>query len=111
MLNARESDKEVRHYEIELAGSGICYRTGDSIAVHATNDPTLVDAVLAALGAEPDLMVDGYDEPLGALLAQHMEIRTPSHALQALVAERTGRRETRRGRTARMCSTSSGLLT
>ena len=90
LLNARESDKEVRHYEIELAGSGISYRTGDSIAVHATNNPTLVDAALAALGAGPDLMVDGYDEPLGALLTQHMEIRTPSHALQALVGERTG---------------------
>ena len=54
--------------------------------MHATNDPALVDAVLAALGVGPDLMVDGHDEPLGALLAQHMEIRTPSHALQALVA-------------------------
>ena len=73
---------------------------------------TLVDAVLAALGAGPDLMVDGYDEPLGALLAQHMEIRTPSHALQALVGRRApGKGGTRRGRTARMCSTSSGSLT
>ena len=93
LLYARQSDKEVRHYEIELAGCGISYCTGDSIAVHATNDPTLVDAVLAALGAEPDLMVDGHDESLGTLLAQHMEIRTPSHALLALVAERTGHRD------------------
>ena len=98
LLNARESDKEVRHYEIELAGSGISYRTGDSIAVHATNDPTLVDAVLAALGAGPDhAWSTAMTNRSAPSLPEHLEIRTPSHALQAP----RGATRTRQGATRR----------
>jgi sulfite reductase (NADPH) flavoprotein alpha-component len=89
LLTAEDSDKEVRHYEVELAGSGITYHAGDSIAVQATNDPALVAALLAALGVESDHPVAEHDRPLGALLADHFEIRTPSRALLALVAKRT----------------------
>jgi sulfite reductase (NADPH) flavoprotein alpha-component len=89
LLTTSASDKEVRHYEVDLLGSGIVYHTGDSIAVHASNDPVLVDAVLGELGVDADHAVTGYDERLGALLADHLEIRTPSRALQTLVASRT----------------------
>lgn len=88
LLNAPDSDKEVRHYEVDLAG-GFDYHAGDSIAVHATNDPALVEAVLARLGARPDDAVADHEERLGVLLTERMEIRTPSRALQALVASRT----------------------
>lgn len=50
LLTTAESDKEVRHYEVDLAGTGISYEAGDSIAVHAPNDPALVEAILAELG-------------------------------------------------------------
>ncbi|GLE53638.1 diflavin oxidoreductase [Mycobacterium montefiorense] len=89
LLTTTESDKEVRHYEMDLFGSGIAYRTGDSIAVHASNDPLLVDEILSQLGVGPEHAVAGYDERLGTLLAEHLEIRTPSRALQSLVASRT----------------------
>ncbi|MBO0677231.1 sulfite reductase flavoprotein subunit alpha [Mycolicibacterium sp. S2-37] len=89
LLTAVDSDKEVRHYEVDLTGSGITYRAGDSMAVHATNDPALVELILAQLGAGPDLTVAHHDAPLGVLLSEHLEIRTPSRALQALVAART----------------------
>ena len=89
LLNSPDSDKEVRHYEVDLTDSGIVYRAGDSIAVHATNDPALVEAILARLGVGPDYAIADHDEPLGVLLAEHLEIRTPSRALQALVASRT----------------------
>lgn len=89
VLTAAGSDKEVRHYEIDLAGSGITYRAGDSLAVHATNDPALVEAILAELGVGPDHVVPGHGERLGTLLADRLEIRIPSRALQALVADRT----------------------
>lgn len=89
LLSVADSEREVRHYEIDLTGSGIAYRAGDSLAVHATNDPALVDALLAQLGAAPDHIVAGHDEPLGTLLTEHLEIRTPSRALQALVGART----------------------
>lgn len=81
-LTATESDKEVRHYELDLTGSGISYQAGDSLAVHATNDPELVAAILAALGVGPDYQPNDADESLGVLLTEHLEIRTPSRALQ-----------------------------
>ncbi|MBF9352495.1 sulfite reductase flavoprotein subunit alpha [Mycobacteroides chelonae] len=89
LLTTTESDKEVRHYEVDLTGSGISYEAGDSIAVHASNDPALVAAILAELGVGADHRVTGHDEPLGELLSDHLEIRTPSRTLRSLVATRT----------------------
>lgn len=89
LLTEPESDKEVRHYEVDLFGSGIAYSAGDSIAVHASNDPILVATILGELGVGADHAVTGYDERLGALLTDHLEIRTPSRALQTLVASRS----------------------
>lgn len=89
LLTSPDSDREVRHYELDLHGSGIAYCAGDSIAVHATNDPALVDALLARLGVGADHVLADHGRPLGALLTDHFEIRTPSRALQALVAART----------------------
>jgi sulfite reductase (NADPH) flavoprotein alpha-component len=89
LLTTTESDKEVRHYEVDLTGSGISYEAGDSIAVHASNDPALVAAILAELGVDGDHRVTGHDEPLGELLSDHLEIRTPSRTLRSLVATRT----------------------
>lgn len=89
LLTAPESDKEVRHYELDLADTGIAYQAGDSLAVHASNDPVLVEAILAQLGVGPDYAVAEHDEPLGVLLTDMLEIRTPSRALKALVANRT----------------------
>jgi sulfite reductase (NADPH) flavoprotein alpha-component len=89
LLTAPASDKEVRHYEIDLRGSGMTYEAGDSIAVHAANDPMLVDAILAHFGLGPGHALPDHDHPLGVLLREHLEIRTPSRALLALVAART----------------------
>jgi len=89
LLTSPDSDKEVRHYELDLVGTGITYQSGDSIAVHASNDPVLVEAVLAQLGVGADHPVPEHDEPLGVLLTDKLEIRTPSRALKALVAGRT----------------------
>ena len=93
LLTAPESDKEVRHYELDLAGTGIAYQAGDSIAVHASNDPVLVDAILAQLGVGADYPVADHDEPLGVLLTEKLEIRAPSRALKALTASRTSDEE------------------
>lgn len=89
-ITAPGSDKEVRHYELDLTGSGIAYAAGDSLAVHPTNDPALVDAILAELALGPADSVPGHDEPLGVLLTHHLEIRTPSRALKELAAARAG---------------------
>lgn len=87
-LTSPQSDRDVRHYEIDLTGSGIDYTAGDSIAVHAVNDPALVEQILTHFGLGRDHRVSDYDEPLGVLLSEHFEIRTPSRPLQALAAAR-----------------------
>jgi sulfite reductase (NADPH) flavoprotein alpha-component len=89
LLTAAGSGKEVRHYELDLAGSGMAYQAGDSLAVHATNDPALVELLLTELGVGPDHTVPDHDEPLGVLLTERLEIRTPSRALQDLAGPAT----------------------
>ncbi|CRZ15134.1 sulfite reductase [Mycolicibacterium neworleansense] len=84
LLTSTESDKEVRHYELDLTGSGIAYQAGDSLAVHPANDPDLVAAILAELKVGPEYRVADADETLGVLLTEQLEIRTPSRALQEL---------------------------
>ena len=46
-LNKPGSDKETWHVEFDLAGSGLDYVVGDSFGIFPTNDPALVDAVIA----------------------------------------------------------------
>lgn len=53
-LNSPDSEKDTRHFEISLEGSGIAYEVGDSMAVYPTNDPALVAEILAGLGATGD---------------------------------------------------------
>lgn len=84
LLTGTGSGKEVRHYEVDVAGAGMTYQAGDSLAVHATNDPALVSGLLTELGVGPEHRVPDHDEPLGVLLTEHLEIRTPSRALQDL---------------------------
>jgi sulfite reductase (NADPH) flavoprotein alpha-component len=94
LLTAPGSAEEVWHYEIDLTDrstmpTGLTYRAGDSVGIHPVNDPALVEALLAELGRGPADTVPGYEQPLGVLLTEHFEIRTPSRALQTLVAART----------------------
>jgi sulfite reductase (NADPH) flavoprotein alpha-component len=52
LLNKPGSAKETRHIVIDFAGSGLRYKTGDSIGVYPTNNATVVDEVLQRLGAD-----------------------------------------------------------
>lgn len=49
-LSGPGAPKNTRHYEIDLAGSGLEYLPGDSLAVQPTNDPALVEEMLQVLG-------------------------------------------------------------
>jgi sulfite reductase (NADPH) flavoprotein alpha-component len=53
-LNSPDSEKDTRHFEISLEGSGLTYEVGDSMAIYPTNDPDLVAEILEALGASGD---------------------------------------------------------
>lgn len=48
-LNGRGSNKETRHLEISLEGSGLTYKPGDALGVLPENDPVLVDSLLKEL--------------------------------------------------------------
>ncbi len=48
------SDKDTRHFEIDLTGWGLNYEVGDSMTVWPTNDPALVDEIVKTLGAKGD---------------------------------------------------------
>ena len=58
-LNKGASGKDTYHIEIDLAGSGLDYAAGDSFGVFPRNDPRLVDAVIALIGARPESDIGG----------------------------------------------------
>ncbi len=60
-LTAPGSAKDVRRVVLEFGDAALAYEPGDSLAVAARNDPALVEAVLAVLGATGD---DGAREEL-----------------------------------------------
>lgn len=58
-LNGAGSEKETWHVELDLSESGLDYVVGDAFGIVARNDPRLVDAVIALLGARPDAEIGG----------------------------------------------------
>jgi sulfite reductase (NADPH) flavoprotein alpha-component len=54
LLNKPGSAKETRHFVVDLRGSGLRYKAGDSLGVFPSNPKADVDAILARLGATGD---------------------------------------------------------
>jgi sulfite reductase (NADPH) flavoprotein alpha-component len=91
LLNAEGSGKEVRHYEISLAGSGLSYEVGDALGVVPANCSELVSDLLAALGCDGEEAVKtpaDSETSLRLALAQHYDITRPSTELLKTAAER-----------------------
>ncbi|MGN5126891.1 assimilatory sulfite reductase (NADPH) flavoprotein subunit [Aeromonas sp. 30P] len=53
-ITGRDSTKDIRHIEINLADSGITYQPGDALGVWFDNDAELVNEVLALTGLSGD---------------------------------------------------------
>src|SRR5256885_12565083 len=53
------SEKDTRHFELDLKGWGLNYEVGDSMTVWPTNDPALVDELIKRIGAKGDEPVKG----------------------------------------------------
>ncbi len=53
-LSKPGSEKDTQHFVVDLSGSGLSYKCGDSLGVYAANDPAQVDAVLQGLGWRGD---------------------------------------------------------
>ena len=56
-LSGTDSEKDTRHFEIDLSGWGLNFEVGDSMAVYPSNDPDLVEEIIHAIGAKGDELV------------------------------------------------------
>ncbi|HAU8262977.1 TPA: NADPH-dependent assimilatory sulfite reductase flavoprotein subunit [Kluyvera intermedia] len=75
-ITGRDSEKDVRHIEIDLGDSGLRYQSGDALGVWYQNDPALVKELIDLLwlkGDEP-VSVDGKTLPLSEALQWHFEL-------------------------------------
>ncbi len=81
-ITGRDSTKDVRHIELSLEGSGICYEPGDALAVIAPNPPQLVAQFLSTLtlGADSEVVVRGRGCRLDDALTNELEITATSAA-------------------------------
>ena len=61
-LTARDSEVDVRHLELSLAGSGLQYQPGDALNVHVSNPAALVDEFLQRTGLAGDTLVESGGE-------------------------------------------------
>ena len=113
LLSGRGSNKEVRHIELSLEGSGLQYQPGDAVGVYAQNDPALVAQLIEKLGFDADAAVtlDNDSEKLSNALRHHREITVltrpllekwadlaESATLKALIADKKALNEWMRGR-------------
>ncbi len=75
-ITGRDSEKDVRHIEIDLGDSGLRYQPGDALGVWYQNDPQLVKELVELLwlkGDEP-VTVEGKTLPLAEALQWHFEL-------------------------------------
>ncbi|WP_166240166.1 assimilatory sulfite reductase (NADPH) flavoprotein subunit [Paenibacillus turpanensis] len=84
-LNGRGSNKETRHLELSLDGSGLTYQPGDSLGMFPQNDPALVDLLLEQTKWNPDEQVtinkEGDRLPLRQALIEYFEFTVLSKPL------------------------------
>ena len=63
-ITGRQSDKDVRHFEIDLSGSDLHYQAGDALGIWCENDPALVAEVLQLLGIEETAQITLNEQSL-----------------------------------------------
>ncbi|WP_379060239.1 NADPH-dependent assimilatory sulfite reductase flavoprotein subunit [Pectobacterium brasiliense] len=75
-VTGRNSEKDVRHIEIDLGDSGLRYQPGDALGVWFDNDPALVQELLELLWLKGDesVSVDGKTLTLSQALKSHFEL-------------------------------------
>ena len=89
-LSTEESEKDTRHFEIDLTNWGLNFEPGDSVAIYPTNDPALVDEIIRALGAKGDEPVTAAktQKPLREALLRDFSITQPTPKFLKAIAER-----------------------
>src|SRR5213594_427468 len=90
-LSGPESEKDTRHFELDLTGWGLTFEVGDSLAVYATNDPELVDEIIRTLGATGSEQVPrpkGEPTTFREALLRDYSITQPTPKFLRAIAER-----------------------
>jgi sulfite reductase (NADPH) flavoprotein alpha-component len=91
LLTLEGSEKDTRHLELSLAGSGLHYEVGDSLGVFPSNDPELVEEILQVLGFSGEEIVptpDGENTPIRHALLKSYILTEPSKQLLQACAEK-----------------------
>ena len=75
-ITGRQSDKDVRHLEFDLAGSDLHYQAGDALGVWFDNDPKLVDEILSLAQIDPttEVIIEGKMQTISTALLSHLEL-------------------------------------
>lgn len=91
-ITGRGSDKDIRHLELSLEGSGIRYEPGDALGVWPIQDDALVARVLTATSLDAATPVEHQDvtRPLGQWLRHHRELTVLTRPFLLALSERTG---------------------
>ncbi|GLX78943.1 sulfite reductase [NADPH] flavoprotein alpha-component [Thalassotalea insulae] len=107
-ITGRDSNKDVRHIEIDLGDSGITYQAGDALGVWFENDVELVAELISELGfaANDQVELSGDTLTLKEVLTSKLEItqtsvnfvsfwaeQSKNAELLALVADKNAARE------------------
>jgi len=85
---ARDSEREVRHLEISLAGSGLRYQPGDALGIWPEHSPADVAAWLEVLGLDAEAPANraGRELPLSRWLSTELELTRLSRPFVAALA-------------------------
>ncbi|QAY68425.1 assimilatory sulfite reductase (NADPH) flavoprotein subunit [Paenibacillus protaetiae] len=93
-LNGRGSDRETRHLELSLEGSGLTYAPGDCVGIFPQNDPALVDDIIGLMNWNPEEPVQagkaGETASLRTALQHHYEITVLTKPLLEKLAPYSG---------------------
>ncbi len=92
-LNGSTSEKDTRHFEMVLDGSGLSYDPGDALGVLPSNCPQLVEEILNVMKCSGEETVPGRDAkdvPFREALLCHYEITKIPQAFLKSMAERSG---------------------
>jgi sulfite reductase (NADPH) flavoprotein alpha-component len=90
-LTREGSEKDTRHYEVCLKGSGLTYEVGDALGIMPANSPELVEEILQALGFDGEEEVNGAEGtkmPIRLALLREYQIRAPHRDFLKAMAER-----------------------
>ena len=97
-LTGQGSAKDTRHFVLNLAGSGLSYKPGDSLGVFGRHSPELVDEVISLLdfnGAAAVTDPKGQPTTLRQALLRDFTINRANRKMMAALAERIPQGEQR----------------